>query len=103
MSTELVREVAPVALQTQSRYTIRRRFWSFFERIFRVFTADGQLIMFVKHPMLKLREEFQVYADEAKTRPLLLVKSKQAIAINFSYEVYDTQSGQMLGAVQKKG
>jgi uncharacterized protein YxjI len=103
MSNELVREVAPVALQTQSRYTIRRRFFSFFERIFRVYTADGQLIMFVKHPMLKLREEFQVYADEAKTRPLLLVKSKQAIAINFSYEVLDTQTGQVLGAVQKKG
>ncbi len=103
MSTELVREVAPVALQTQSRYTIKRRFWSFFERIFRVFTADGQLIMFVKHPLMKLREEFQVYADEAKTRPLLLVKSKQAIAINFSYEVLDTQTGQVLGSVQKKG
>jgi uncharacterized protein YxjI len=101
--TELQRQVQPVGLQTQSQYTIKRRFWSFLERIFRVYTADGQLIMFVKHPVLKLREEFQVYADEAKTRPLLLVKSKQAIAINFSYEVFDTQTGQVLGAVQKKG
>jgi hypothetical protein len=103
MSHELVREVAPVGLQTQSQYTIKRRFWSFFERIFRVYTPDGQIVMFVKHPVLRLREEFQVYADEAKTRPLLLVKSRQAIAINFSYEVTDIQTGQLLGAVQKKG
>ena len=100
---QLQRQVENVGLQTQTKYTIKRRFWSFFERIFRVYTADGQLIMFVKHPVLRLREEFQVYGDEAQTKPLLLVKSKQAIAINFSYEVMDTQTGQVLGAVQKKG
>jgi hypothetical protein len=100
---QLERQVQGVGLQTQSKYTIKRKFWSFLERIFRVFTADGQLIMFVKHPVLKLREEFQVYADEARSRPLLLVKSKQAVAINFSYEVTDVQTGQVLGAVQKKG
>jgi uncharacterized protein YxjI len=103
MSQELVREVAPVSLQTQSQYKIKRKFWSFLERIFRVFTADGQLIMFVKHPVLKLKEEFQVYADEAKQRPILLVKSQQAIAINFSYTVTDLATGQVLGSVQKKG
>ena len=67
---QLQRQVEGVGLQTQTRYTIKRRFWSFLERIFRVYTADGQLIMFVKHPLLKLREEFQVYGDEAQTRPL---------------------------------
>src|SRR6185437_1199704 len=71
---QLQRQVEGVGLQTQTKYTIKRRFWSFLERIFRVYTADGQLIMFVKHPLLKLREEFQVYGDEAQTRPLLLVK-----------------------------
>ena len=82
---------------------IRRKFWSFFERVFRVFTADGQLIMYIKHPIFKMREEFTVFADEAQTRPLLLVKSKQIIAINFSYEVTDIATGGVLGAVQKKG
>lgn len=101
--TELVREVASVSLATQSHYTIKRKFWSFLERVFRVFTADGQLIMYIKHPLLKLREEFMVYEDEAQTRPLMRVKSKQIIAINFSYEVVDAQTGQLMGAVQKKG
>ncbi|MDB4959141.1 MAG: hypothetical protein JWO36_6710 [Myxococcales bacterium] len=103
MSTALSREVAGVSLATQSHYIIKRRFWSFFERIFRVWTADGQLIMYIAHPLLKLREEFMVYADEAKTRPMLRVKSKQVIAINFSYEVLDAATGEVLGAVQKKG
>ncbi len=103
MSTELVREVAGVSLVNQSHYVIKRKFWSFFERIFRVWTRDGQLIMYIKHPLLKLREEFMVYADEAQTRPLLRVKSQQMIAINFSYEITDANTGQVFGSVQKKG
>jgi uncharacterized protein YxjI len=103
MTTALSREVGGVSLTTQSHYTIRRKFWSIFERVFRVFTGDGQLIMYIQHPLLKLREEFMVYADEAKTRPLLKVKSKQVIAINFSYDVADANTGELLGSVQKKG
>jgi uncharacterized protein YxjI len=103
MSQELVREVSPVSLTTQRRYIIKRNFWSFFERVFRVITPDGQMFMYVKHPMLKLREEFTVYGDEAQTRPLLKIKSRQVIAINFSYEVDDAQTGARLGSVQKKG
>jgi len=103
MSTALTREVDGVSLTTQSHYIIRRKFWSVFERVFRVFTGDGQLIMYIQHPLLKLREEFMIYADEAKTRPLLRVKSRQVIAINFSFDVTDAQTGQLLGSVQKKG
>ena len=103
MTMDLIRSVGDVSLATQSHYIIRRKFWSFMERVFRVFTGDGQLIMYIQHPLLKLREEFMVYADEAKTRPLLKVKSQQVIAVNFSYVVSDAQTGQVLGSVQKKG
>jgi uncharacterized protein YxjI len=103
MTTALTREVQPVSLATQSRYRIKRPLFSFFERTFRVFTADGQLIMFVRHPILRLREEFMVYADEAMQRPLLRVKSRQMIAINFSFDVFDAATGQLLGSVQKRG
>lgn len=103
MSTELVREVAGVSLATQRHYIIKRKFWSFFERVFRVWTGDGQLIMYIKHPLLKLREEFVVYEDEAQTRPMLRVKSKQVIAINFNYEITDANTGHVFGAVQKQG
>ncbi len=100
---ELVREVAGVSLQTQGHYIIKRKFWSFLERVFRVFTADGQMIMYVKHPLLRLREEFVIYADESEANALLRVKSKQMIAINFSYELTDPKSGNLVGSVQKKG
>lgn len=101
--TELVRQVAGVSLQTQRHYTIKRKFWSVLERIFRVYTGDGQLIMYIQHPLLRLREEFVVYADEDRTRPLLKVKSRQVVAINFAFEVRDAETGQLHGIVQKRG
>jgi uncharacterized protein YxjI len=103
MSTELVREVAGVSLATQRHYIIKRKFWSFLERVFRVWTGDGQLIMYVKHPLLRLREEFMIYEDEAQTRPLLRVKSQQVIAINFAYEITDASTGAVYGTVRKQG
>ena len=103
MSTALTREVQPVSLTSQSRYRIKRNFWSIFERTFRVSTLDGQLIMLVKHPIFRFREEFTVYADEAQQKPLLFIKSRQIIAINFAFEVTDSDNGQVLGSVQKRG
>ena len=102
-STALVREVQPVSLTSQTSYRIKRNFWSVFERTFRVFTRDGQLIMLVKHPLFRFREEFTVFADEAQQRPLLFIKSRQIIAINFAYEVTAVDSGEVLGSVQKRG
>jgi len=103
VTTALTREVRSISMWNQSRFRIKRAFWSFLERTFRVFTADGQLIMLVKHPILRFREEFKVYADEAQSVPLLLVKSRQIIAINFTFDVVDIASGQLLGTVQKRG
>lgn len=99
----LVPAAKATSLTSQRRYLIKRPFWSFFERTFRVFSPDGQLYMLVRHPILRLKEEFMVYADEAKTKPILRVKSRQMIAINFTYDVFDAANNELLGSVQKKG
>ena len=102
-SRALTRAAQPTNLATQAHYRIKRPFWSFLERTFRVFSPDGQLYMLVRHPIFRLREEFVVHADEARTRGLLRVKSRQMIAINFTFDVFDHDTGQLLGSIQKKG
>ena len=103
VSHELVRQVESVSLTTTSRYRIKRKFFSVFERTFRVFTFDGQLLMLIQHPIFRFREEFIVYRDEAKQRPMLSFKARQIVAINFSYDIVDNVSGELLGTVQKRG
>jgi uncharacterized protein YxjI len=84
------------------RYVIVRPFWSF-GRTFRVFGPDGRLIMYIKHPVLKMRAELKVWADEQQSLALLEIKAREIIAINFSYDIVDARSHARLGTVQKKG
>lgn len=84
-------------------YTIRRPFWSLFGRKFHVFRPDGSLAMFVKHPLMKLRTEFNLHADETETRALATVKARELIALNLTYDVVDPQSGRKLGSLRTRG
>jgi len=84
-------------------YIIKRPWLSFFERTFRVFAPDGRLALMVKHPVFKMRDEWQIFGDEAKTEALVRVKSRQVIAINRVYDLHDAKTGEHLGAVRSKG
>ena len=84
-------------------YTVKRSFFSFFDRTFRVFDAAGNLVAFVRHPLLRLREQFQIFADEAMMQPLATVQARQVIAINFTYDITEPASGQWLGTLRSRG
>lgn len=101
--SELVRQVESPSVTNQSRFFVKRKFWSFLDRVFRVHTADGQMILYVKHPVFRLREEFTIWADEAQTQPIFKLKSKQIIAINFCFDITDAITGQHIATIQKRG
>lgn len=100
---ELVRQVQSPSVTNQTRFFVRRKFWSIFDRVFRVQTADGQMILYVKHPIFRLREEFTIWADEAQTQPVFKLKSRQIIAINFAFDITDAVTGQHIATIQKRG
>ena len=99
----LQREVQSVSVATQTRYRIKRKFWSFFDRKFYVQTMDAQPILFVKHPLFKFREEFKICTDETETVPVFKLKSRQILAINFCYDLTDANTGALVATIQKKG
>jgi hypothetical protein len=53
-------------------YTIKRPAFSFLGRKYYVYAPDGSLILFLKHPVMKLRGEFTMYTDDSETTPLLV-------------------------------
>jgi len=83
--------------------TVKRPFLSIFGRKFHVYAPGGQLVAFVKHPLLRLRAEFTIYSDESETVPLLHIKGRQVIALNMSYDVFDAGTGQMVGSIRRRG
>jgi uncharacterized protein YxjI len=99
----LQREVQSVSVATQTTYRIKRNFWSFFDRKFSVRTMDDQPMLFVKHPLFKFREEFNICTDETETVPVFRLKSRQIIAINFCFDLTDANTGALVATIQKKG
>jgi hypothetical protein len=85
------------------QYVIKRPFLSLLGRKFYVYAPDGSLVVFLKHPLLKLRGEFTIYTDETETTPLLVVRARKVIAINMAHDVLDPNTGELLGSVRSRG
>jgi uncharacterized protein YxjI len=85
------------------RYTIKRPFLTLFGRTFRVYGPDGAMVMFVKHKILTLKDEWNVYSDDSESKALLRVKARQMIGMNIVTDVFDAATGEKVGAVRNKG
>jgi len=101
-----VASTAPALVDPRFRhgnYVIKRPWLSFFERTFRVFAPDGSLALFVRHPIMKLRGEWQIFGDEQKSEALVRVKAQQVIAFNYVYDLTDPTTGEHIGGVKTMG
>ena len=51
----------------------------------------------------KLREDIRIYSDETMSRELLIIKTPSIIDFSASYGVMDATSGEMVGALKRRG
>ncbi len=86
-----------------TRYIIKRPFFSFLGRKFHVYGPDGSLCMFVKHPVLRLKQEFTIYTDESESQPLITIRARKMVAINMAMDVYDANTNEHLGIIRSRG
>ena len=86
-----------------TRYIIKRPFFSFLGRKFHVYGPDGSLCMFVKHPLLKLKQEFTIYTDESESQPLITIRARRMAAINMAMDVLDANTKEHLGIIKSRG
>jgi len=84
-------------------YTVKQSYWAFLGRTTRVLSPDGMLVAYIKRPVFKWKEEMIIYADEAQTMPLLMIKARQAIAINLVRDVFDSSTGELVGSIRQRG
>ncbi len=65
--------------------------------------GNGQGIGFCKQKMFKLKEDIRIFTDENMTGELLLIKQQQILDFSGTFAVTDTQTGQLVGYVGRKG
>jgi len=64
--------------------------------------ADGQLRMYVKQKLMKLKESVTVFADEGQQEPLYRIDADRILDFNARY-TFSTPDGRELGGVRRKG
>ncbi|MEM6750604.1 MAG: hypothetical protein AAGA57_00410 [Planctomycetota bacterium] len=84
-------------------YTLRRKVLKILGARFHVYDPDGNLALYVKLKALKVREDIRLYADEEMTRELLRISTKSWIDFSGGYQVFDSETDEPLGTLQRKG
>lgn len=64
--------------------------------------AGGEVRMYVKQKLMKLKESVTVFADEAQTRPLFHINADRVIDFSARYH-FTTADGREVGSVRRKG
>jgi hypothetical protein len=84
-------------------YLVRKKFWQFFGGSFYVYDPSGALVLFSKMKAFKLKEDIRVFTDETLQTEALSIQARSVLDFSGSYDVYDSASGQRVGALRRKG
>jgi len=83
-------------------YTLKRQFFALTGKL-RLYSPQGQMVLFVEQKLLKLKEDIRVYSDETKSREVLLIKARTIIDFSAAYDVIDAADGSTVGTLRRKG
>jgi hypothetical protein len=91
------------ALFNHQTYVVRKKFWQFFGGSFYVYDSNGALVLFSRMKAFKLKEDIRVFTDETLQTEALSIQARSVLDFSGSYDVYDSASGQHVGALRRKG
>jgi hypothetical protein len=84
-------------------YLVRKKFWQFFGASFYVYDPSGAPVLFSKLKAFKLKEDIRVFTDETRQTEALSIQARSVLDFSGSYDVYDSATGQRVGALRRKG
>lgn len=85
------------------RFTAKRALFSFFGRVFRVYSPTGQLRFYVKKKAFRLKEEINVFSDEAQSTVALVIRARSVFDFGATYDVTSSGSGEVIGSCRRQG
>lgn len=85
------------------RYIVRRKIFKLAGGAFHVFDQQGAVVAYSEQKAFKLKEDIRVFADESKTRELLVIQARQIMDFSAAYDVTDATTGEKVGALRRCG
>jgi uncharacterized protein YxjI len=86
-----------------STYMIRRKVFKIFGGAFHIYGPDGSLVFYSKKAAFKLKEDIRLYTGEDMQHEVLTIKARNIIDFSAIYDVVDAETGQPVGALQRRG
>jgi uncharacterized protein YxjI len=71
--------------------------------IFRIYGENGQMVLYSRQKMFRLREDIRVYSDEDMSQELLFIQAHNIIDFSAAYDVIDSSSQNKVGALRRRG
>ena len=84
-------------------FLLRRKVLKLFGGAFHIYAADGSVAFYSKLKAFKLKEDVRVYDSEDMGRELFRIAARQIIDIGATYDVFDSLTGEKIGALKRKG
>ena len=82
----------------------RRKFWKIFGATIHMTDVGGTLQLGIIHmKAFRLKSDITLYTDSTQQSPIFNIKARQAIALNYIFDVFDPQTGQAIFALERKG
>jgi uncharacterized protein YxjI len=86
-----------------STYLIRRKVFKLAGGAFHIFDPQGQLVMYSHMKAFKLKEDIRLFTGEDMREELLAIHARTVLDFSATYDVTDSQTGEKLGALRRKG
>jgi uncharacterized protein YxjI len=84
------------------RYFLRRQVLALTGKI-RIYTSDGQQVLYCHQKMFHLKEDIRAYTDESCTQELIYIQARSIVDFSAAYDVIDSGYGTKVGVLRRKG
>ncbi|MBY3622148.1 hypothetical protein HGO21_21715 [Acinetobacter sp. CUI P1] len=88
---------------THTEYIIRKKVFSIMGAKLHIYDNSEQLVLYSQMKAFKLKEDIALYTDESMQKELLRIKARSVIDFSATYDVHDTETGEHIGALRRKG
>ncbi|WP_019912050.1 hypothetical protein [Paenibacillus sp. HW567] len=86
-----------------SEYIIRKKVFSIMGAKLHIYNSSEELVLYSQMKAFKLKEDIALYTDETMTKELLRIKARNVIDFSATYDVQDSETGEHLGSLRRKG
>lgn len=68
-----------------------------------IYDNAEQLVLYSQMKAFKLKEDIALFTDESMQKELLRIKARSAVDFSATYDVHDSETGEHVGALRRKG